>query len=96
MSDIWVCKKCCSKDIEERVWVQSNSYSGNMAKVIGDCDSIFWCPECEADNGICTYDEFGVEDDTEQLENSRIDQIMSGMNEAMERHIKTLEKRSNK
>ena len=94
MNDVWVCRKCCSKDIEEQVWVKSNSYNGNTAEVVGEWGDIFWCPDCEADEGVCTYDEFGVEDDTEQAENSRLDQIMSGMNEAMTNHIERLKKRS--
>jgi len=83
MSDIWVCKKCCSKDIEEQVWVKSNSYNGTTAEVMSECGDIFWCTECEADHGICTYDEFGVEDDTEQLENSRLNKIMSDADKSM-------------
>ena len=87
MNDVWVCRKCCSKDIEEQVWVKSNSYNGNTAEVVGECGDIFWCPDCEADEGVCTYDEFGVEDDTESSENARLNQIMSEADGAMQRFV---------
>ena len=77
MADIWVCSNCCSKDVEEQVWVKLNSYKGEMALVLKGGEGNCFCPDCGEDVSVCTYDEFGVKDDTEQALNSRLDRIMS-------------------
>ena len=88
--DTWVCKQCCASNVEEQVWVKINSYQENMAEVCGDGD-IFWCPECNADNGVVQYCDFAVDNNDEAVENNRLSQIMSEADVAMKKNIKRRE-----
>ena len=88
LDDTWVCSECCASNIEEKVWVKINSYQGSMAEVTdSEDDTQYWCPECQEHTAIIQYSEFCVEDDTKQAENTRLDQIISESDKAMERNV---------
>ena len=91
----FVCAKCCASNVEEKVWVKINSYQGHMAEVCGDGD-IFWCPECNEDNGVVQYCDFAVDNNDESAENNRLSQIMSEADVAMNRNIKRQTERKDK
>lgn len=57
---IWVCEDCGSDDVEEKMWVNSNTQ-----EVTGHCsddDEEAYCNNCQSHTGLIPEDEF-IEDE---------------------------------